>query len=260
MRQEAGALSRTGSQEGTDRIHVRWFADRAALEAALVARLAQAFEHPVSGAGEAVMLSGGSTPIPAYRALAQHGVRRIADRYVLFSDERHVPSDSEASNFHQSRPLLAALALPEAQVLRVRTELPLEEAAADYERRLEAMLDAGIRIGLGLLGLGADGHTASLFSAADLERGAGRLAIAVQRPDGRGAVSVTPRLLAQVATPLFVVAGNDKRDALERFLAGDPGSVARRAVAACPSVEVWVDREAYPRARQPQPDETSGPG
>jgi len=239
-------VSRTGSQKGTGRIDVRRFADRSALESALVERLVEAFEGPNTGVGVAVMLSGGSTPVPAYGALARRGIRPAADRYVLFSDERHVPSDSEASNFHQTRPLIAALALPETRVLRVRTELPLEEAAADYERRLKAMLDAGVGIGLGLLGLGADGHTASLFSAADLERGAGRLAIAVQRPDGRGAVSVTPRLLARVATPVFVVAGADKRDALERFLAGDPGSVARQAVAACPHVEVWADREAYP--------------
>ncbi|MGA7824674.1 MAG: 6-phosphogluconolactonase, partial [Steroidobacteraceae bacterium] len=128
--------------------------------------------------------------------------------------------------------------------LRVRTELPLVEAAADYEQRLDELLGAGVRIGLGLLGLGAEGHTASLFSAADLERARGHRAIPVQRPDGRSAVSVTPELLAQVREPVFVVAGADKHAAVAALLAHDPKLVAWAAVQGCASVELWMDEEA----------------
>jgi 6-phosphogluconolactonase/glucosamine-6-phosphate isomerase/deaminase len=117
-----------------------------------------------------------------------------------------VRSDSPESNYLKARPLLDALRLPPQRLLRVRTELPLEDAAADYDRSLSALLAAVGSIGFGLLGLGA-GHTASLFSGADLERAREGPAIAVQRPDGLSAVSVTPELLAHVAEPLFVVAG-----------------------------------------------------
>lgn len=215
----------------------RRFAARAALDAALEERLRAALAAP---GRSAIMLSGGTTPLPAYRALAQHAPAHDAGLCVLFSDERYVPADSEASNYHQSRPLLDALALPPASLLRVRTELPLQEAAADYARQLEALLGAGVPIGLGLLGLGADGHTASLFSAADLERARGRYAIAVQRPDGMSAVSVTPQLLATVREPLFVVAARGKQDAIGALLAEDPGLTAWRAVQGCPRAELWV--------------------
>src|SRR6185437_918421 len=108
-------------------------------------------------------------PLPAYREVARRGPPRGGPLTVIYSDDRYVPADSDASNYRQTRPLLEALALPDDQVLRVRTELPLEEAARDYERRLRALLDSGARMGLALLGLGPDGHTASLFRPEHLE-------------------------------------------------------------------------------------------
>ena len=223
----------------------RRFPSRAALDAALAQRLGQAL---CANGASAIMLSGGTTPLPAYRALARGPLPHGDRLHILFSDERYVPSDSDASNYHQSRPLLDALALPATAVARVRTELPLDEAAADYERQLAAFLDSGVRIGLGLLGLGADGHTASLFGAADLERACGHLAIAVHRPDGMSAVSVTPDLLSRVEELLFVVAGGGKGEALRALIAQDQNLIAWRAVQGCAQVELWV---AQPELKLP---------
>jgi len=227
-------------------INNRRFEARDELIAALAERLERTLTAPVDATGRALMLSGGNTPLPAYQALAARSLRAATGLALLYSDERYVPSSSQASNYRQTRVLLDSLALTDEQVLRVRTELPLEAAAADYERRLRSLLGAEGRIRLGLLGLGADGHTASLFRAPDLERARGRLALAVHRPDGRDAVSVTPLLLERVTDLIFVVAGADKRTALEALLARSPNSVAYRAVGGCPAIEVWSDREAWP--------------
>jgi 6-phosphogluconolactonase len=215
----------------------RTFGSRTALDTALTERLALALAAP---GASAVMLSGGSTPLPAYHALARRPLKRDDRLHILFSDERYVPSDSAASNYHQTRELLEVLALPQESLLRVRTELPLEQAVADYERALAALLSSGVRIGLGLLGLGADGHTASLFSTADLARARGRYAIGVARPDGMLAVSVTPELLATVREPVFVVAGRGKRTAVGHLVAEDPQLIAWAAVRGCAAVELWV--------------------
>jgi 6-phosphogluconolactonase len=224
-------------------ISLRSFPDRALLQAAVEERLRQVLagtgtDHP------AVMLSGGSTPIPAYLELANRRLTPAPGLTLLFSDDRYVPSDSDQSNFHQSRPLFTSLGLSAAQVLRIRTELPLAEATLDSERRLAQLLSAGRRITLGLLGLGADGHTASLFSAADLERARGRLAISVRRPDGRDAVSVTPAVLERVDQLIFVVAGADKRAALAALMQRRADLTAWAAVRGCRSVEVWADAAA----------------
>jgi 6-phosphogluconolactonase len=215
----------------------RRFSSRATLDAALAERLGQAIAAP---GPRAIMLSGGTTPLPAYRALALRPPPHAEGLHVLFSDERYVPLDSEASNYHRARPLLEALTLAPQSLLRVRTELPLEQAVADYDRQLAALLSSSAHIGLGLLGLGADGHTASLFSASDIERAHGHLAIPVQRPDGMSAVSVTPQLLAQVNALLFVVAGADKQGAAQALQAHDPHLTAWLAVQECPAVELWL--------------------
>ncbi len=226
-------------------LSLRRFPDQAQLQAAVEERLQQVltgpgFDHP------AVMLSGGSTPIPAYLELARRRLTPAPGLTVLFSDDRYVPSDSDQSNFHQSRALFTSLGLRAAQVLRIRTELPLLEAAIDSERRLIQLLSGGGRITLGLLGLGTDGHTASLFSAADLERARGRLAISVHRPDGRDAISVTPSVLERVDQLIFVVAGADKRPALEALLQRRADLTAWSAVRGCRAVQIWADAAASP--------------
>jgi 6-phosphogluconolactonase len=220
-------------------ISMRRFVSNAECDAALVERLGRAISGPAA-ARTAVMLSGGRTPLPAYREVAVRKPTPAAQLHVFFSDDRYVPVTSESSNYFQSRQLVNALALPEPQVLRVRTELPLEQAAADYERQLAAMLESGVRITLGLLGLGADGHTASLFNPAHLEQARGKLAIGVQRPDGLQGVSVTPELLSKVAEPLFLVTGADKHAIVEEFLKSDSRLIARHAVAGCPKAEIWI--------------------
>jgi len=186
------------------------------------------------------MLSGGSTPMPAYREVAARSPTPAPNLSVMFSDERYVPADSQASNAYQARALLSALALPAASVLRVRTELSLADAAKDYEQRIDALLLAGAKFTLGLLGLGADGHTASLFNGGDLERAKGRRAIAVDRPDGMQAISVTPEVLAHFSELLFVVAGAGKQGAVQSLLGCDPSLTAFRAIESRARTEVWL--------------------
>lgn len=229
-------------------VQIRRFATRDALDAALAARLEAVIAAAAAAGGAAIMLSGGHTPLPAYRLLAARLAHRGAalrgKLYLLFSDDRYVPQDSEQSNYHASRALIDALDLPAEQVLRIRTELPLEQAALDYEQRLRALADQQVAVTLGMLGLGADGHTASLFRRSDLERARGRLAIAVSRPDGLSGISVTPQFIAGIPQPLFVVAGTGKHSAIDGLERLDAQIVAVQAVAACPQIELWVETAA----------------
>jgi len=220
-------------------IAIRRFATNAEFDAALVERLERAISSPAASR-TALMLSGGRTPLPTYRELAVRKPVPAPGLHILFSDDRYVPATSASSNFFQSRSLIDALALPESAVLRVRTELPLEQAAADYEERLAALLSSGVRMGLGLLGLGADGHTASLFNSGNLAQARGHLAIAVQRPDGLQGISVTPELLSKFAEPLFLVTGADKHAIVEEFLKSDSRLTARQAIAGCEKAELWI--------------------
>ena len=231
-------------------VRIRPFETRMALNEALTERLAWEIENAGKGA-MAIMLAGGTTPLHAYQALGARKLSPSGTLELLFSDERYVPATSDASNYRAARPLVEALALPGERVMRVRTELPLDRAVEDYERRLRALVKAGTPVRLGILGLGADGHTASLFSEGDLARSSGKFAVSVQRPDGRSAVSVTPQFLENVVHVVFVVAGSDKRAALKAMMEKKPESIAARAIANCPSVEIWADRDAWPATPSP---------
>jgi 6-phosphogluconolactonase len=220
-------------------ISMRRFSSNAEFDAALVERVERAITNR-TGSGSAIMLSGGRTPLPTYREVAARKPTAAQGLHILFSDDRYVPITSESSNFFQTRQLVNALDLPDSQVLRVKTELPLEQAAADYDRQLAALLQSGARVTLGLLGLGADGHTASLFNATNLEQARGKLAVAVQRPDGLQGVSVTPDFLAKVTEPLFLVTGADKHAIVQEFLKPNSKLISRRALANNPKAEIWI--------------------
>ena len=225
--------------------HVTCYRDRSALVRGVAERLKTEFvrqsEHPFS-----VLLSGGSTPFPAYNQVAKDPVRPSPNLYVAFTDERHVPPNSEASNVHNSQPLIDALRLTPDHVIYPRTELELEACTDDYEQQWKVFFEKGGTIPLALVGLGSDGHTCSLFDDNDLDRGKDRLVISVQRPDGLAGISVTPTLLRAVDEILFLVSGSDKRDVLHH-LVHDPTSVtARKAIEGHSRVYIWTEPEAWP--------------
>jgi 6-phosphogluconolactonase len=216
---------------------------------ALVNNTADLLEHTLPAAPAApvgLLLAGGSTPFPAYAEAAAREVT-AAQVTLMFTDERYVPSDDPASNYHQTRTLINGWAVSPDRVLRVETERTLAGAATAYHDALRRFLARGGSIPVGVLGLGDDGHTCSLFRDEDLRAGGDRYAIAVQRPDGRAAVTVTPRLLTRVERLVFLVAGAGKREILDRLMTAPASVVAGRAVAGHRRVEVWTEPEAWPR-------------
>jgi 6-phosphogluconolactonase len=196
-----------------------------------------------AAAGGSIVLTGGSTPGKAYeRAAAREpDWSRVS---VWWGDERCVPPDDKRSNYHLAKQtLLDRLATPPAAVNRVRGELPPPEAAAEYDAALE-----GVTHDLLLLGLGGDGHIASLFP------GSPQLDVADRRATSGPAglepwvdrVTMTlPTLLAARRT-VVLVTGAAKAEIVARALTGEvtpdvPASLLRRARV---PVEVFLDRPA----------------
>lgn len=196
-----------------------------AMERAALVLLQEHFQHTTTQP-HAVMLTGGRTPLGLYRYLQQKPPPVDGGLRLLLSDERYVSLESAESNFGAMRPMIDALGIASEHVVHVHTELPLEEAAAQYDRDLAALLAAGTEITLGILGLGADGHLASLFCHDDLSRGEGHWAIAVSREPGPDRISVTRRLLERVQRLIFLVSGPEKAEVVAAMVAGGKGLVA----------------------------------
>lgn len=179
-----------------------------------------------------VALTGGGTPRRPYRSLAGLRVPWERARFV-FGDERCVPPDAEGSNYAMAHEaLLGQVPLGPHQVTRIRGELPPDQAAAEAERDLRAAVPGTPWpvIDLLLLGMGPDGHVASLFpGAAELDERE-RLAVPVHRPDlpQPWRVSLTMPVLNAARRTLLMVSGADKAAAVGRAVAGDPDIPAGR--------------------------------
>jgi 6-phosphogluconolactonase len=181
-------------------------------------------------AGGSVVLTGGSTPRVAYQLAAE--LEPDWSRVELWwADERCVPPDDQASNYGMAkRALLDRLGQPPAAIHRMQGELGRDEGAAEYKLELS---EAGV-FDLVLLGLGPDGHIASLFP------GFPTLDVTSRDVVGSEAghepfidrISLTLPRLCRTHELLFLVAGEGKADAVARALAGErsreaPGSLAR---------------------------------
>jgi len=179
-----------------------------------------------------VALAGGATPRATYERLAAPTIRGRVDWtrvHVVWGDERCVPPADGESNYRMARDaLLDHVPVPEGQVHRMQGEADPVTAAAAYERELRALLAtpsgapraaAGARIDLVLLGLGADGHTASLFPAGAGVRERDRWVIAVHDgPTPLWRLTLTPGLFNAAGEIAFVVSGGAKAEILRRVL------------------------------------------
>ena len=220
-------------------IKIRSFRSKADLIMATADLLVNQLERKF-GKPHAIMLSGGETPTPAYEEVRARNVIVADDCFVCFSDERLVPSESAESNYGRAWPMLEAVGVPEERVIRVHTEAGLKIAAFRYDCELQQYVKSGGRLTLGLLGLGADGHTASLFAGDDLTRGTGAYAVAVPREEKPDRISVTPDLLKRFEALIFLVVGSGKRDIVRQLLEAPAGVTAGQAVQGAPSVQLWT--------------------
>lgn len=204
----------------------------------------------------ALCLSGGSTPRPVYerlgsgQALDPHDWQKV---HLFWGDERYVPQDHRDSNFRMAREaLIGRVAIPPAQVHPVPTDCatPLETAAS-YEAALQNFYGASTLdparplFDMTLLGLGEDGHIASLFpgTAALGERRAWVTAVSGARPEPR--ITLTFPAIESSREIVFLVSGEGKRDILARVLA-DGASLPAARLHAQGAIRIFVDRAALP--------------
>ncbi len=209
-----------------ERATVTVLADAAALAAAaadhIVATLRSALERRDAAH---LALSGGSTPRAVNALLAKAPRRERVDwnRVVFwFGDERCVPPDDDESNYKMNREtLLEPLGISRDRVHRMRGEDDPKAAAADYDTILRRELGDAPHFDLVLLGMGPEGHTASLFPGTTKAIDKQALAIAHYVPKlDRWRMTLTPRAINSARNVAMVVGGAAKADALHAVLDG----------------------------------------
>jgi 6-phosphogluconolactonase len=176
-----------------------------------------------------IALSGGNTPAPIYGRIAAeaHDVPWESVRFT-FGDERCVPPDDPQSNFRMVREnLFVPAGIPEKSIMRMRGEIDPQIAAQEYQEQLDVIAtEHGERIyqhDLILLGLGDDGHTASLFpGTAALNETARRVVANFVPKLNAWRLTFTFPLIDHAHHILFLVGASKSAQLIERVLAGDP--------------------------------------
>lgn len=203
-----------------------------------------------------IALAGGSTPKPVYERLASADSAGSIDWsrvHVFFSDERCVPPDDTQSNYRMAREaVLSRVPIPERNIHRIRGEEPPELAAAEAERSLRALFaDAVVpSLDLVLLGLGDDGHTASLFPGTAALRETSRLVVPQYVDKLRcWRVTFTPPLLNAARKVAFIVEGAGKAATLHAVTEGpfQPDVLPSQLVQPAGGVDWLVDVAAASR-------------
>jgi 6-phosphogluconolactonase len=174
-----------------------------------------------------VALSGGSTPRGLHQELATHFASRLDWNRVFFfwGDERHVPPDNSDSNYRMANEtLLSKLPIPPGNIFRVSSELPdARQAAAKYEQGLQQFFDLNPdsfpKFDFILLGMGPDGHTASLFPGTAALQEKDRLVVAnwVEKLN-TFRITFTYPVLNNAACVMFLVNGDEKAEMVRRAL------------------------------------------
>jgi 6-phosphogluconolactonase len=204
----------------------------------------------------AVALAGGSTPRLTYERLAtaEYAAHVDWERVdVFWGDERCVPPDDPASNYRLARETLFAQApIPAENIHRIRGEAAPEVAADEYEELLrDYFRQRDARFDLAFLGLGEDGHTASLFPGAPALREGQRWVLAQHVEELRQwRVTLTPAALNAAACVAFLVSGAGKAERLRQILAGphQPKALPAQLIRPVHGEVRWlVDAEAAAR-------------
>jgi 6-phosphogluconolactonase len=238
---------------------VEIFADPAALAEGAAQIIAEVARDAVAARGRfMVALAGGATPRQTYARLALPPLRDSvpwAQTFVFFGDERCVPPDHAESNYRMAHEtLLSKIALPAAQVFRMRGEAEdSDAAAAEYARTLATVF--GTRRGevprfdLVLLGMGLDGHTGSLFPSSPVLKEVFRTVAAVHVTAAAipHRLTLTFPVLNAAAQIIFLVSGAEKAKVMKSVLA-DAATLPAGLVVPGQGQLLWmIDRAAASR-------------
>jgi 6-phosphogluconolactonase len=244
----------TGSLAGNNP-ELRIVADAASLNLAAAEEFCRCAESAIAARGRfCVALAGGNTPRGVYARLAA-GLKNALpweQVFIFFGDERHVPPEDPESNYRMAREsLLSKVPIPPENVHRIQAELAAPAAAAQYEADLRDFFRLAARewprFDLILLGLGDDGHTASLFpSTAGLEERSHLVVANWVEKFAAYRITFTYPVLNHAGEVVFVVSGKAKAQILKDVFAADKhGSYPAQAVHPDNGKLLWIaDKDA----------------
>ena len=220
----------------------RWHTLETADQVALAAyqQILNAAEQAIAEHGTfKLVLAGGSTPEKVYRLLARAGAD-WSKWFIYYGDERCLPADhADRNSVMAKQAFLEKVAIPDAQIFTIPAELGPEQAAEKYQQ----IVASALPFDMVLLGMGEDGHTASLFPGHQHQEN--ELAHAVYNspkpPPER--VSISAKALSNTQQLIFLITGSNKQEAVNNWRSGLDLPVA--TIVPENPIDIYIDRDAY---------------
>ncbi len=230
------------------------YASQAALAEAAALAIAQQAKSATRERGRfTLVLSGGSTPKPIYELLANESSIDWQHIHLFWGDERFVPHDDPQSNYRMAKEsLIDKIAIPRENIHPVPIMADPTDSANAYANELRSFFKSDIpKFDLILLGLGEDGHTASLFPGPEFNPSENRVVISTHSPKPPiDRISLSLSIINEARNVFFLVSGKDKKGILKAVVADSENSKSEYPAAYVkPRGElVWfVDTDASPR-------------
>jgi 6-phosphogluconolactonase len=220
------------------RWHIMETTDQVALAA--YQQILESAEHAIAKHSSfKLVLAGGSTPEKVYRLLAQADAD-WSKWFIYYGDERCLPADNaDRNSLMATQSFLEKVAIPDAQIFTIPAELGPVQAAKKYQ----PIVAGALPFDMVLLGMGEDGHTASLFPGHQHQKD--ELAHAVYNspkpPPER--VSISAKALSNTQQLIFLITGANKQEAVKNWRAGLDLPVA--AIAPKNPIDIYIDKVAY---------------
>jgi 6-phosphogluconolactonase len=219
------------------------------------------FENAKRGLATFIALSGGNTPIVLFNILSGNYYRKRIDwdnLHLFWGDERCVPPGDEQSNFGMVKNcLLDKISMPDKNIHRIIGENNPEDEVKRISEEIKSTVPDTVnfpRFDISILGLGTDGHTASLFPGKELKNVSDGIAGIAEHPDsGQKRISLTYEVINNSKRNIFMVTGEKKADILFRIMSeNDPESRYPAArIKAAELLEWYLDEAAASKIKKP---------
>ena len=220
------------------RWHILETADQVAL--AVYDQILEAAEYAVARHGEfKLVLAGGSTPEKVYHLLAKSDVD-WSKWYIYYGDERCLPVDHvDRNSLMANKCFLGKVAIPDKHIFTIPAELGPERGAKEYEQ----IVANALPFDMVLLGMGEDGHTASLFPGHQHRQDDLVHAVYNSPKPPSERVSISAGALSNTHNLIFMVTGTNKQEAVNAWRSGQDLPVS--SINPKNAIDIYIDREAY---------------
>ena len=186
-----------------------------------------------------LVLAGGSTPEKVYRLLAQ-AKADWSKWFIYYGDERCLPADhADRNSLMATEAFLEKVAIPEAQIFTIPAELGPEKAAKAYQH----IVASALPFDMVLLGMGEDGHTASLFPGHQHPKDELTHAVYNSPKPPPERVSISAKALSNTGQLIFLITGANKQEAVKNWRSGQDLPIA--TIVPENPVDIYIDKDAF---------------